>query len=146
MHHAGDIVPPRCLEDVQRSLDIGAHIASRGFVRIWDGNQRREVQHYLVSFNESVYEIAVLDIPADQLNRIEGLPMQVGEITDERAGIVSDHGSHRRSRRHESLNKVAANEAASAGHNDFTTCPHDKLSQLVYFSIRSSILPRRSKC
>ena len=96
MHHAGDIVAPRGLQDVQRAFDIGSHVAPRRFVGVGDRDQRREVQNDLLPLDGPIHEVAVFDIAADDLNCTAHGLVKEGEVADQRARIVSDHGGDRR--------------------------------------------------
>src|SRR5690242_975008 len=63
MNHTLYAETTRGFQDVQRALDIGAHVAARRHVGIRNGDQSGEVQYDVLPFHRALDKIAVLDIP-----------------------------------------------------------------------------------
>ena len=120
--HALDALLAGRLHHIERPRDVGVHVGRGRMIRVGDGDQRREVEHHLAIAHRSGDAMRIAHIAGDDLETAAHVRRRAVQPAPGAERIVQHEGAHVAARPDERFHDMRADEAVSAGNQDFLAC------------------------
>ena len=109
----------RGLDHVERAFDVGIDGGVGRMVRVWDCNQRGQVQDCIAAGHGGAHAIRVADVTSEDLELAADVFGAVVQPTPGVEGVVEDEGLDVVARAYEGFGEVGTDETVGAGDEDF---------------------------
>src|SRR5687768_7183891 len=111
MDNAFDTEIARRLQDVKRTPDVGVNVRIGRVIRIWNGDQRSQVQHNLAVAHCGANAVGITNIAGKYVDRPLDVLVRFVQPTPRVETVVKDESAYLGAERHKIFGQMRADEA-----------------------------------